>query len=254
MSEEPGYTPPDLMLVGDDHVKAYLESDGEVGYEWNGATCLVLTVKGRKTGEDRVYALIFDVDDTGDEPRYVVVASMGGAPVHPQWYRNLSANPDVTVQIKGDRFAARARTAEGARARASVGAHEPQLAQLRRLCHPYRPPDSGRGPRTGVAGSEPGKGRDDIAIGRNQGRRSHHLGVRALRGRPAVALGRRCRQGRESHRPRPVPPARRHPGARRGEPVLQELQPGQAVDRHRPRSARRPRHPSTASSPTPTCS
>jgi deazaflavin-dependent oxidoreductase (nitroreductase family) len=45
----------------------------------------------------------------GDD--YLVVASMGGAPKHLGWYLNLTANPDVTVQVKGDRFAARARTA-----------------------------------------------------------------------------------------------------------------------------------------------
>jgi deazaflavin-dependent oxidoreductase (nitroreductase family) len=112
-NSESGYTPPDVALLGDDHIKAYLETDGEMGHKWNGATCLVLTVKGRKTGLDRAYALIYDVDDSGNEPRYVVVASMGGAPMHPQWYRNLTANPNVTAQIKGDRFAARARTAEG---------------------------------------------------------------------------------------------------------------------------------------------
>ena len=112
-NSEPGYTPPDVTLIGDDHVKAYLESAGETGHEWNGATCLVLTVKGRKTGADRSYALIYDVDNSGGEPSYVVVASKGGAPTHPLWYLNLSANPEVTVQIKGDRFAARARTAEG---------------------------------------------------------------------------------------------------------------------------------------------
>lgn len=110
---EPGYTPPNLQLVGETHVKAYIESDGEVGYEWNGATCLVLTVTGRKSGKERHHALIFDVDDSGDEPKYVIVASMGGAPVHPQWYLNLTANPDVELQIKGEKFAARARTAEG---------------------------------------------------------------------------------------------------------------------------------------------
>jgi proline iminopeptidase len=43
----------------------------------------------------------------------VVVASNGGAPHHPHWYLNLVANPEVTVQIEGDRFAARARTAGG---------------------------------------------------------------------------------------------------------------------------------------------
>ena len=47
----------------------------------------------------------------GDNP--VIVASQGGAPDHPGWYRNLSKTPEVGVQIKGDQFRARARTAEG---------------------------------------------------------------------------------------------------------------------------------------------
>src|SRR5262245_11631121 len=105
--EGPQYKPPDITLLGDEHVRAYEESDGEVGHEWNGATCLVLTTKGRKTGKDRKFALIYARD--GDD--YLVVASMGGAPRHPGWYLNLDANPDVTVQVKGERFAARARTA-----------------------------------------------------------------------------------------------------------------------------------------------
>jgi deazaflavin-dependent oxidoreductase (nitroreductase family) len=105
--QEPRYQAPDISLIGDEHVRRYEETDGEVGHEWNGATCLVLTTKGRKTGQDRKFALIYARD--GDD--YLVVASMGGAPRHPGWYLNLTANPDVTVQVKGDKFAARARTA-----------------------------------------------------------------------------------------------------------------------------------------------
>jgi deazaflavin-dependent oxidoreductase (nitroreductase family) len=45
---------------------------------------------------------------------YVVVASKGGAPAHPAWYLNLEADPAVRVQVKADKFAARARTATGA--------------------------------------------------------------------------------------------------------------------------------------------
>jgi deazaflavin-dependent oxidoreductase (nitroreductase family) len=47
----------------------------------------------------------------GDNP--VIVASQGGAPKHPGWYRNLSKDPEVGVQILGEQFRARARTAEG---------------------------------------------------------------------------------------------------------------------------------------------
>jgi deazaflavin-dependent oxidoreductase (nitroreductase family) len=98
------------QLYGAEHVRRYLETDGEVGYRWrNGAPILILTTTGRKSGEERVRPLIFGEDDG----RYVVVASQGGAPSHPDWYLNLSADPNVHVQIKGDRFAARARTAEG---------------------------------------------------------------------------------------------------------------------------------------------
>ena len=97
-------------LYGAEHVRRYLETDGEVGYRWrNGAPILILTTTGRRSGGERVKPLIFGEDDG----RYVVVASKGGAPHHPYWYLNLSADPDVHVQVKDDRFPARARTAEG---------------------------------------------------------------------------------------------------------------------------------------------
>lgn len=107
---EPGYTSPDLSLFGDEHVRRYEETDGEEGYLWNGATILVLTTTGRKSGEPRKFALIYD--SRGDD--LVVVASKGGAPDHPGWYKNLLAHPDASVQVRGERFDVRARTAEGA--------------------------------------------------------------------------------------------------------------------------------------------
>ncbi len=101
------YAAPDLSLVGEDHIRRYEETGGAVGHEWNGATCLILTTKGRKTGLVRKSALIYDRD--GDN--YLVVASKGGAPTHPGWYLNLLANPLVEVQVLDQRFTARARTA-----------------------------------------------------------------------------------------------------------------------------------------------
>jgi deazaflavin-dependent oxidoreductase (nitroreductase family) len=104
------YVKPDVSLYGVDHIAQYEATDGEVGYLWNGATCLVLTTKGEKSGKERKYALIcgFDADNC------VVVASYAGADDHPQWYGNITADPEVMVQVKGDRFPAVARTAEGA--------------------------------------------------------------------------------------------------------------------------------------------
>lgn len=101
---------PDLSLFGDEHVARYEETDGEIGYLWNGAPCLVLHTTGRTTGQLRKFALIFG-ERGGD---FVLVASKGGAPEHPGWYRNLVAHPDCVVQVKGDVIPVRARTAEGA--------------------------------------------------------------------------------------------------------------------------------------------
>jgi deazaflavin-dependent oxidoreductase (nitroreductase family) len=98
------------MLFGDEHVRRYEETDGEVGHDWeDGAPCLVLTTTGRKTGEERKFALIYQ--EVGGD--YVIVASKGGDPKHPGWYLNLEANPEVKVQVKADKFTAKARTASG---------------------------------------------------------------------------------------------------------------------------------------------
>ena len=97
-------------LFGDEHVRRYRETGGEVGHVWwKGSTVLLLTTKGRKTGEKRTVPLIYVKD--GD--RYVIVASKGGAPEHPGWYKNLAKEPQVELQVKGEVFPARARTASG---------------------------------------------------------------------------------------------------------------------------------------------
>lgn len=97
------------MLFGDEHVRRYEETDGEVGHDWEGgAPVLVLTTTGRKTGKQRKFALIYQ--KIGDA--YVVVASKGGAETHPGWYFNLVEYPEVGVQVGAERFTARARTAE----------------------------------------------------------------------------------------------------------------------------------------------
>jgi deazaflavin-dependent oxidoreductase (nitroreductase family) len=95
------------VLYGQDHVDRYIETDGEVGHDWRDTVCLLLTTVGRKSGTPSIQPLIFQ--PYGDA--YLVVASKGGAPQPPAWYLNLQAQPEVEVQIKGDRFKARARTA-----------------------------------------------------------------------------------------------------------------------------------------------
>ncbi|HET7137873.1 MAG TPA: nitroreductase family deazaflavin-dependent oxidoreductase [Gaiellaceae bacterium] len=97
-------------LYGKEHVRRYRETGGEVGHIWKeGSTVLLLTTKGRKSGEPRTTPLIYASD--GD--RYVIVASQGGAPEHPGWYRNLAKDPSVELQVEDEVFPAHARVAEG---------------------------------------------------------------------------------------------------------------------------------------------
>jgi deazaflavin-dependent oxidoreductase (nitroreductase family) len=97
-------------LFGQEHVRRYQATDGAEGHRWReGSSVLLLTTTGRKSGNESTTPLIYDLD--GDD--VVVVASTGGAPHDPGWYRNLSVHPEVGVQIRGDRFRARARTARG---------------------------------------------------------------------------------------------------------------------------------------------
>ena len=70
---------------------------------------LLLTTTGRKSGEKFIFPLFYG--KAGDS--YIVVASKGGAPQHPGWYRNLLANPEVEVQVGTAKMKARARTATG---------------------------------------------------------------------------------------------------------------------------------------------
>jgi deazaflavin-dependent oxidoreductase (nitroreductase family) len=104
---EPSYRTPDISLIGDEHVRQYRATDGEVGYLWNDAPILLLTTTGRRSRELRTSALIFGRD--GDD--YLVVASMGGAPRHPSWYLNIAEHPAAEIQVRGDRIPVLGRTA-----------------------------------------------------------------------------------------------------------------------------------------------
>ena len=89
-----------------DHTRRYVTSGGEDGADWQGAPCLVLTTRGRRSGRLRRNTLIYGHD--GED--YVVVASKGGADAHPQWFGNLVKSPIVTVQVGADVFTAQAAT------------------------------------------------------------------------------------------------------------------------------------------------
>jgi deazaflavin-dependent oxidoreductase (nitroreductase family) len=99
----------DDRLFGAEHVRVYRESAGEHGYHWRGTTILLLTTRGRRSGELRTTPLIYRQDGE----RWVIVASKGGAPKNPHWYENLTANPDASIQVRGDQVPVRASAAQG---------------------------------------------------------------------------------------------------------------------------------------------
>ncbi len=100
-----------------DHVRQYLRSGGREGHMWDSSVVggpgplptLLLTTTGRKSGTKQLVPLIYGKTEGG----VVVIASKGGAPEHPGWYRNLTANPEVEVQVGTECFRAQASTVEG---------------------------------------------------------------------------------------------------------------------------------------------
>jgi len=102
-----------------DHANRYLSSGGSEGHIYKmtqpgrpemSVPSLLLTTTGRKSGERFIFPLFYG-EDGG---KCFVIASKGGAPEHPGWYRNILADPVVEVQVGTKKLKARARTAEGA--------------------------------------------------------------------------------------------------------------------------------------------
>jgi deazaflavin-dependent oxidoreductase (nitroreductase family) len=86
----------------------YRLTNGMIG-GWAGAPMLLLTTKGRKSGQPRTTPLLF----MPDGENYIVIASYGGSDHDPQWWRNLQANPDAEVQVFSRRRQVRAEAATG---------------------------------------------------------------------------------------------------------------------------------------------
>src|SRR5580704_4104910 len=102
-----------------DHANRYLSSAGTDGHMYKAnppgygertVPSLLLTTTGRRSGEKFIFPLYYG--ETGNS--YIIVASKGGAPDHPSWYKNLVVNPEVEVQVGTKRLIAKARTATGA--------------------------------------------------------------------------------------------------------------------------------------------
>ena len=104
-----------------------------------GSDLLLLTTMGAKSGQPHTNPLMY----LRDGERYVIFASRNGGPKHPDWYFNLVANPDVEIEVKGERFAATANVPEGdeaERVRSQCIAQRPFLADMRTKALPRKLP------------------------------------------------------------------------------------------------------------------
>ena len=84
------------------NIEEFRANGGRVGGNFEGAPLLLLTTTGAKSGQQRVTPLMY----LPDGERWIVFASKGGAPSHPDWFRNLSANPTATVEVGSEHFEA----------------------------------------------------------------------------------------------------------------------------------------------------
>ena len=89
-------------------IEEFRANEGRVGGNFEGKTLLLLHTKGAKSQQERINPVACIKD--GD--RLVVIASKGGAPTHPDWYYNIVANPQVTVEVGAENFQALASVAE----------------------------------------------------------------------------------------------------------------------------------------------
>jgi deazaflavin-dependent oxidoreductase (nitroreductase family) len=108
-----------MPLYGKEHVERYQATGGDEGYHWEkGTTILLLHTTGRRSGKEYIHPLIYR--EFGDD--YLIVASKGGAPEPPDWFRNLEADPETTIEIKDETIPVRARVA-AAQERPAMWAH-----------------------------------------------------------------------------------------------------------------------------------
>ena len=106
MTSEP---PPDMNEFNRKIIEEFRANGGKVTGQFAGSPLLLLTTTGAKTGASRTTPLVY----TEDGDNIVIIASYGGAPKHPAWFLNLRANPEITIEVGAEKFAARAVIPQG---------------------------------------------------------------------------------------------------------------------------------------------
>jgi deazaflavin-dependent oxidoreductase (nitroreductase family) len=100
----------DMNVFNRTVIEEFRANGGKVGGNFEGASMILVTHKGAKSGKEYTNPLVY----LRDGERYVIIASKAGAPEDPQWFRNVVANPTVTVEVGSERFEATASVASGA--------------------------------------------------------------------------------------------------------------------------------------------
>jgi len=90
-------------------IEEFRANGGKVGGNFEGAPMLILHSTGAKTGRERVNPLVYQA--VGDD--VAIFASKGGAPDNPDWFHNVVAHPEVTIEIGTDTVPVRARVTDG---------------------------------------------------------------------------------------------------------------------------------------------
>ena len=89
-------------------IEEFHANGGKVGGQFAGGSLLLLHTIGAKSNQQRINPLVYFKDDD----HYIIVASKAGAPTNPDWYYNLLAHPDVTLEVGTEQFKAHATVAE----------------------------------------------------------------------------------------------------------------------------------------------
>ena len=90
-------------------IREFRANTGKVGGPFEGAPILLLHHRGARTGKERVSPVVYQAVGDG----FAVFGSKGGAPSHPDWYRNLLAHPDTDIEVGGDTVPVKARDLTG---------------------------------------------------------------------------------------------------------------------------------------------
>jgi len=114
----------DRLSFNEKIIQEFRANNGVCGGPFEGMPMMLLTMTGAKSGRQLTSPLVHSMD--GDD--MVIIASMGGAPKHPNWYHNLVANPDVVVEVGAETYDATAVETEGDERDRLFGAQASQMS------------------------------------------------------------------------------------------------------------------------------